>query len=76
MVVERSFDQLKAAPGRMGFPDHPTPTTPSLADGYYPLHHEIAEAAARLVGVGQTFEPGELGDRRLDQPDPSYEGPF
>ena len=76
MVVERSFDQLKAAPGRMGFPDHPTPTTPSLADGYYPLPHEIAEAAARLVGVGQTFEPGELGDRRLDQPDPSYEGPF
>lgn len=76
MVVERSFDRLQAAPGRMGFPDHPTPTTPSLADTYYPLAHEIAEAAARLVGKGQTFEPGELGGRRLDQPDPSYEGPF
>ena len=75
-VVERSFDRLVAAPDRMGFPDHPTPTTPSLADGYYPLPHEIAETAARLVGIEQSFDPVDRGERRLDQPDPDYQGPF
>jgi len=75
-VVERSFDRLVAAPDRMGFPDHPTPTTPSLADGYYPLPHEIAETAARLVGIEQSFDPVDRGERRLDQSDPAYQGPF
>ena len=75
-VVERSFDRLVAAPDRMGFPDHPTPTTPSLANGYYPLPHEIAETAARLVGIEQSFDPVDRGERRLDQPDPAYQGPF
>jgi len=75
-VVERSFDRLVAAPDRMGFPDHPTPTTPSLANGYYPLPHEIAETAARLVGIEQSFDPVDRGERRLDQPDPDYQGPF
>jgi hypothetical protein len=60
----------------MGFPDHPTPTTPSLANGYYPLPHEIAETAARLVGIEQSFDPVDRGERRLDQPDPDYQGPF
>ena len=75
-VVERSFDRLVAAPDRMGFPDHPTPTTPSLANGYYPLPHEIAETAARLVGIEQFFDPVDRGERRLDQPDLAYQGPF
>ena len=75
-VVERSFDRLVAAPDRMGFPDHPTPSTPSLADGYYPLPHEIAETAARLVGTEQSFDPVDRGERQLDQPDPAYQGPF
>ena len=75
-VVERSFDRLVAAPERIGFPDHPTPTTHALADGYYPLPHEIAETAARLVGTEQSFDPVDRGERRLDQPDPAYQGPF
>jgi pyruvate dehydrogenase E1 component beta subunit len=75
-VVERSFDRLVAAPERIGFPDHPTPTTPALADGYYPLPHEIAETAARLVGIEQSFDPVDRGERRLDQSDPAYQGPF
>ena len=75
-VVERSFDRLVAAPERIGFPDHPTPTTHALADGYYPLPHEIAETAARLVGIEQSFDPVDRGERRLDQPDPAYQGPF
>ena len=75
-VVEHSFDRLVAAPDRMGFPDHPTPSTPSLADGYYPLPHEIAETAARLVGTEQSFDPVDRGERQLDQPDPAYQGPF
>ena len=75
-VVERSFGRLVAAPDRMGFPNHPTPSTPSLADSYYPLPHEIAETAARLVGIEQSFDPVDRGERRLDQPDPAYQGPF
>ena len=75
-VVERSFGRLVAAPDRMGFPNHPTPSTPSLADSYYPLPHEIAETAARLVGIEQSFDPVDRGERQLDQPDPAYQGPF
>ena len=76
VVVERAFEYLEVAPGRMGFPDYPTPTSPSLADGYYPLPHQIATRAAEMVGEQVSFQPLDRGDRRLDQPDPAYQGPF
>jgi len=76
VVVEGAFDRLEAAPERMGFPDHPTPTSPALADGYYPLPHEIATRAATIVGESVSFEPADRGIRRLDQPNPNYQGPF
>jgi pyruvate dehydrogenase E1 component beta subunit len=76
VVSEFGFDQLKVAPQRLGFPDYPTPTSPALADRYYPLPHEIASKCAEMLGRSEIFKPPDLGDRRLDQPNATYHGPF
>ena len=75
-VLERSFASFLESPVRMGFPDHPTPTSPALADGYYPLPEDIAARTAAVVGRPAAFTPAEREERRLDQPDTSYQGPF
>ena len=75
-VVEQAFSHLEVAPERMGFPDYPTPTSPALADNYYPLPHQIATRASEMLGKRVSFQPLDRGERRLDQPHPSYQGPF
>jgi len=76
IVVEGAFDRLKATPRRMGFPNYPTPTSPTLAAGYYPLPHEIAASASEVVGRPLSFKPVKRGNHGLDQPNPDYQGPF
>lgn len=76
VVAESAFERLEVPPQRLGFPDHPTPTSPALADGYYPLPHEIAFKCAQMVSRSVVFDPPDLGDRRLDQPNVTYHGPF
>jgi pyruvate/2-oxoglutarate/acetoin dehydrogenase E1 component len=82
-VTERCFSRLRAAPVRLGLPAHPTPSARGLAAGYYPRSIQIAEACARLVGLGEdataklTAELRELRDRLpLDIPHPAFRGPF
>ncbi len=76
VVAEYAFEQLQVPPQRLGFPDYPTPTSPALADGYYPRPHEIASKCAEMLGQSVVFEPPEPGDRRLDQPNATFQGPF
>ncbi len=82
-VTEACFDELKAAPRRIGLPDYPTPSSRALAEAYYPTSGDIAAAAAGLAGL----DDGALGrlkeslsnDRRgvpIDIPHPSFKGPF
>lgn len=76
-VAERSFDDLKSAPVRIGLPHIPTPTTPALADVYYPLARDIAAAALRSLGSRRELPPDDSDPRRWkDVPDPSFKGPY
>jgi pyruvate dehydrogenase E1 component beta subunit len=77
LVSENLHGELKCAPRRIGLPDCPTPTTPALANLYYPRAPHIAAAARELMGLPvdpQSLEPpaGAL----LDAPDKSFTGPF
>jgi pyruvate/2-oxoglutarate/acetoin dehydrogenase E1 component len=74
-LTEQLFPELQCTPVRMGFPDHPTPTSPALADNYYPQSYQIANRCLEILKKPKRFEKPEL-DRRLDQPDVSFQGPF
>jgi pyruvate dehydrogenase E1 component beta subunit len=82
-VVERCFDRMKAAPRRIGLPEHPTPSARTLAETYYPRSPQIAASIAELVGLPDAAK-GEVHDRlaaardaiALDIPHPSFKGPF
>ncbi len=76
-VVERNFADLKRAPVRIGLPDVPTPTTPALADHFYPGPREIAQQVLDLLGSDRQLPP-EAEDPRpwKDVPDMSFTGPY
>ncbi len=76
-VTEEAFKALKAAPERVASPDYPSPTSPVLADHFYPRAGDIVLAAKRTLGREPTTKlldraPGQ----KLDVPDPSFAGPF
>jgi len=74
---------LKAAPKRIGLPEHPTPSSRSLAEVYYPASADIAEAASGLCGledsavsrIKKRLDAGRK-DVPFDIPHPSFKGPF
>lgn len=74
LAVEQAFPALRSAPQRITLPDCPTPTTPALANHFYPRAREIVEAARRMCGVELPLPAP--GDGPLDVPDPSFMGPF
>lgn len=82
-VTEACFDALRAAPVRIGLPDHPTPSSRALAAAFYPRAENIAEACGRLCGA-DTWVLTALrerlaaarGDVPADVPHPSFRGPF
>ncbi len=76
-VAERAFAALKAPPRRIGLPHVPAPTTPALADLYYPRAREIARAALDSLGSAAALPPEPDDPRRWkDVPDPSFNGPY
>jgi pyruvate dehydrogenase E1 component beta subunit len=77
VVVERNFCDLKKAPLRIGLPNAPTPTTPALADHYYPTAREIAEAALVMLESSRTLPPEAASNQPWrDVPDASFKGPY
>ena len=83
VVVERAFGALKAAPKRIGLPDHPTPSSASLAATYYPGSADIADAVASMTGMSEAAVISvrdRLAEERaslpIDKPDPAFKGPF
>jgi hypothetical protein len=77
LVAEEALHALKTPPRRAALPDGPTPTTPALANQYYPRAAHIVETARRMMG----YEPVELAvlsaaAAPLDVPDLSFTGPF
>jgi pyruvate dehydrogenase E1 component beta subunit len=75
LLTEQLYGQLHFAPIRVGLPDHPTPTSPTLADKYYPQAYQLANHCLELMKRRERQEPPILS-RRLDQPDASFQGPF
>lgn len=83
LVTESCFDEMKAAPRRIGLPDHPTPSSRALAAAYYPTSADIAAVAGSLAGLdrgalGRLKEnlSNDRGDVPIDIPHPSFKGPF
>ncbi|MEM9139367.1 MAG: transketolase C-terminal domain-containing protein [Pseudomonadota bacterium] len=77
-ATETSFAHLKAAPRRVALPPVPSPTTPALADLYFPGARDIAEAALATLGRTDALpeDPLPPGRRWRDTPDPSFTGPY
>ena len=77
VAMEHAYAHLKCAPVRIGLPHAPTPTTPALADAYYPRAHEIARAAARMFDAEARLPAEETIARKWkDVPDASFTGPY
>jgi pyruvate dehydrogenase E1 component beta subunit len=82
-VVANCFDKLKAAPVRIGLPDHPTPSSRGLVPGIYPDAARIVREAGAELGIPPAkieSAVAELEAKRkglpVDVPDPFFKGPF
>ncbi len=82
-ITEHCFAALKAAPRRLGLPDHPTPSSRGLVVNYYPDALRIVEALAGLLDLPAEVETNARqaliaarGDLPVDVPDQYFRGPF
>ncbi len=76
-LPDAAFKALKSSPKRIGLPQVPTPTSPALADLYYPTAIDIARAAATSLGLDPARLVAPPRERRwLDVPEPSFTGPY
>lgn len=78
LAAEHASQHLKAAPRRVALPWAPSPTSPALADLYFPGAAAIATAALATLGRDEVVPDPPLPDGRKwrDTPDPSYTGPY
>lgn len=75
-LAEEALAHLKCPPQRVTLPDFPVPTTPALANFYYPRAIHIARLAREMLGIsGDGYEPLQEA-LPLDVPDLSFSGPF
>ncbi len=76
-AVEGAWSDLRCAPRRVALPDCPTPSTPALANRFYPRSEEIAAAAREMLGIAGEDRPDEkAASTPLDVPDLSFASPF
>ena len=77
MVSEKAFTELKAPPLRVAIPDCPLPTTPALANKYYPRAIHIATTISEMIDHKKDYTSTAIAASvPLDVPDPSFTGPF
>ena len=82
-VAETALDRLRKPPIRLGLPDHPTPSSLSLAETYYPGSTQIIDAVKKLCSLADADAMAACRDviemRKgvpIDKPDPGFKGPF
>jgi pyruvate dehydrogenase E1 component beta subunit len=78
LVAERAHGTLKTGPRRVTFPDLPSPSTPALAQHFYPRAVHIVNEARTMLGLQAATEE-QLGiqhETPLDVPDKGFTGPF
>jgi pyruvate dehydrogenase E1 component beta subunit len=76
-IAEEALSDLKSPPRRLTLPDCPTPTTPALANNYYPRAVHIVTTVMEMLGLSPDYTLSELRTSvPLDIPDKSFTGPF
>ena len=76
-VSQHAFQYLKAPPVAIALPHVPTPTTPALADLFYPGARDITEAVHAMLQVLKPLPPISPPMQQWnDKPDPSFTGPY
>jgi len=82
-IVGQNFSALKAAPVRLGLPDHPTPSSRGMIAGFYPDAQRIAQEVGKMLRIDSRALQGaikKLEEQRknlpIDSPDPFFKGPF
>ncbi len=79
-IVEQAHEWLKCSPIRLAAPNHPVPTSPFLADGYYIDAEKIAQCVLTRMACDTSITEQVLQAlRRIsprDIPAADYVGPF
>jgi len=76
-IAEKFHGGLRSAPRRVALPDCPTPTTPALANHYYPRAGHIVAVARDMMGLPRDDSSAEWPTTvPLDVPDMNFPGPF
>ncbi len=80
LLTEELFDELKAPPKRLTYPDSFSPTSWALSNHYYPTANDITITVLQMLGkpakklISKLLEQKMSGP--LDVPDKSFTGPF
>ena len=82
-ITEHCFASLKAAPRRLGLPEHPTPSSRGLVANYYPDARRVVETLSSMLDLSAETAESALesliaarGDLPIDVPDQFFRGPF
>ncbi len=77
-VAEDTQVHLKSHPGRVTYPDFPSPSTPGLTKYYYPTLDKIFTAACKVLKkeLNSTAVQDYVAARTHDIPDANFKGPF
>ncbi|MEK6983823.1 MAG: alpha-ketoacid dehydrogenase subunit beta [Nanoarchaeota archaeon] len=81
-VSEKAFECLHTSPQRITLPDAPSPSTPALANHYYPRHLDIIQKVCQMAGkpksqIEHLIESERSKDpQHLDIPNKDFTGPF
>jgi len=82
-VVANCFSSLKAAPRRLGLPDHPAPSSRGFLPGYYTDAVSILRNIGTMLEIAAPKVDGAVAELieqhkgfPVDVPDPFFKGPF
>jgi acetoin:2,6-dichlorophenolindophenol oxidoreductase subunit beta len=82
-ATSEAFSELRAAPVRLGLPEHPTPSSRGLVPGFYPDSQKIVATVGKMLNLDQSKLDAALktlNEQRknlpIDVPDPFFKGPF
>lgn len=77
-AVLESGAQLKRRPVRVGLPSAPSPTSPSLAEEFFPRAIHVMQAIANMMEIDPSRMPAEpaISGKWHDTPDASFTGPY
>lgn len=82
IVAEEGFQDLKMAPQRLCYPDHPCPTSWALANHFYPISMNIAAKVFEMLEkptLAKSMIEAVMAMRAkspMDIPDKAFTGPF